>query len=104
MTARFGGAIALQTREAGQLQVEYSRRGSQLIPVRFGLGGSEHEVAEVIDSWPGEDHQYFKVRTTDGDSYILRYDETRNAWEVSVFREGEPSVPEGSATVDSTVG
>ena len=89
--------------ERRELQVEYSRRGSQLIPVRFGRSGSEHEVAEVIDSWPGEDHLYVKVRTTNDDLYILRYDETRQAWEVSVFREGEPSVPEGSATVDSTV-
>ena len=47
MTARFGGAIALQTREAGQFQVEYSRRGSQLIPVRFGRSGSEPLPLEV---------------------------------------------------------
>ncbi len=85
------------------MQVEYNRRGSQLIPVRFGLGGSEHEVAEVIDSWPGEDHLYFKVRTTNDDLYILRYDAARRAWEVSVFREGEPSVLERADTVDSTV-
>ncbi len=85
------------------MHVEYRLRGSQLVPVRFGRSGSEHEVAEVLDCWPGEDHLYFKVRTTNHDLYILRYDETRNAWEVSVFWEGEPSEPEGSATVDSTV-
>ena len=62
-----------------------------------------HEVAEVLDGWPGEDHLYVKVRTTNDDLYILRYDAAQNAWEVSVFREGEPSVPEGAATVDSTV-
>ncbi len=74
------------------MQVEYSRRGSQLIPVRFGLGGSEHEVAEVLDCWPGQDHLYVKVRTTNDDLYILRYDAAQNAWEISVFREGEPTV------------
>ncbi len=81
------------------MHVEYRLRGSKLVPVRFGQSGIEHKVAEVLDCWPGEDHQYVKVRTTNDDLYILRYDETRNAWEVSVFREGEPSVPEGSATV-----
>jgi hypothetical protein len=85
------------------VHVEYRLKGSQLVPVRFGLSGIEHEVAEVLDCWPGEGHLYVKVRTTKDDLYILRYDETRNAWEVRVFREGEPSVPEGSATVDSTV-
>ncbi len=85
------------------MHVEYRVRGSQLVPVRFGLSGVEHEVAEVLDRWPGEDHLYVKVRTTDGDSYILRYDAARNAWEVSVFREGEPTVPERTGTVDSTV-
>ncbi len=73
--------------------VEYCLRGSQLVPVRFGPSGIEHEVAEVLDCWPGEDHLYVKVRTTDGDSYILRYDTARGAWEVSVFGEGEPTIP-----------
>ncbi len=85
------------------MQVEYNRRGSQLIPVRFGLGGSEHEVAEVLDCWPGQDHLYVKVRTTNDDLYILRYDAARNAWVVSVFREGEPGVTSRPGTVDSTV-
>ena len=72
--------------------VEYRLRGSQLVPVRFGPSGIEHEVAEVLDCWPGEDHLYVKVRTTNDDLYILRYDAAQNAWEVSVFKEGEPTV------------
>ncbi len=72
--------------------VECCLRGSELVPVRFGPSGIEHEVAEVLDCWPGEDHQYVKVRTTNDDLYILRYDAAQNAWEISVFREGEPTV------------
>ncbi len=72
--------------------VEYCLRGSQLVPVRFGLSGIEYEVAEVLHGWPGEDHLYVKVRTTNDDLYILRYDAAQNAWEVSVFREGEPTI------------
>ena len=73
--------------------VEYCLSGSELVPVRFGANGIEHEVAEVLACWPGEDHLYVKVRTTGGDSYILRYDAAWGAWEVSVFREGEPTIP-----------
>jgi hypothetical protein len=49
--------------------------------------GSEHEVAEILDRWPGEGHEYVKVRTKGEDLYILRFDATRRAWEVSVFNE-----------------
>ena len=73
-----------------------SARGWRFVPVRFGPSGIEHGVAEVLDCWPGEDHLY-------DDLYILRCDAAQNAWEVSVCREGEPSVPEGSGTVGSTV-
>ncbi len=69
--------------------VEYRLRGSQLVPVRFGLSGIEHEVAEILDRWPGEDHLYFKVRTTDDDLYILRFDTNGQEWEISVFKEGD---------------
>jgi len=73
------------------LKVRCQQDAAQPVPLRFGPNGSEHDVAEVLDRWPGEDHQYFKVRTTDSDSYILRYDAAQSAWEVSVFREGEPT-------------
>ena len=46
-------------------------------------------MAEVLGYWPGEDHAYVKVLTTRDDSYILRYDMAQDAWEVSVFEEGE---------------
>ena len=74
------------------LQVHCRQDGAELIPLRFGRSGGEHEVAEILDRWPGEDHLYFKVRTTGDDLYILRYDATQQAWEISVFREGEPTV------------
>ncbi len=81
------------------LQVQSRQDRAELVPLRFGPNGSEHDVAEILDRWPGEDHQYFKVRTTDGDSYILRYDAARSAWEISVFKEGD----QRPGTVDSTV-
>lgn len=69
------------------LHVVCRRDGTAMIPTRFGPSGSEHEVAEILDRWPGEDHAYFKVRTTSGDLYILRHDTDSGAWEISVFRE-----------------
>lgn len=68
------------------MHVECRREGVTRVPVRFGRRGSEHEVAEVLDSWPGKDHLYFKVRTAEDDLYMLRYDAARAAWGIAVFR------------------
>jgi len=41
-------------------------------------------VLEVLDSWYGEDHLYFKVVVEGGDRYIVRRDED-GAWSVQQF-------------------
>jgi hypothetical protein len=41
-------------------------------------------VAEVLDSWYGEDHLYFKVVIEGGDQYIVRRDED-GLWSVQQF-------------------
>ena len=69
------------------LSVTCIRETGDLVPIRFGRDGGEHEVAAIQDRWPGFDHEYVKVRTVSGDTYILRYDEAEYVWEISVFRE-----------------
>ncbi len=81
------------------LQVQSRQDRAEPVPLRFGPNGSEHDVAEVLDRWPGEDHLYFKVRTTEDDLYILRFETSGQAWEISVFKEAD----QGPGTVDSTV-
>jgi hypothetical protein len=41
-------------------------------PVRFQLGERDYMVEELIDQWYGPDDAFFKVRTDDGNLYILR--------------------------------
>lgn len=65
-------------------------------PRRFRLDHRTVEVAEVVDRWLGEDHRYFKLRDPDGDTWILRYDEPRDRWELALYEaSGRPSA--GSA-------
>jgi hypothetical protein len=71
----------------GTSKVRCQLDGATLEPTRFGPTGREHRVAEVLDRWPGEGHEYFKVRTTEDDLYILRLDTNEQTWEVSVFKE-----------------
>lgn len=40
---------------------------------------------EILDRWYGEDHEYFKVKTKDGHTYLLRYDRRNDFWEISSF-------------------
>lgn len=58
-------------------------------PLRFGDGEATQEVAEILDRWPGADHDYFRVRTAGGGSFILRHDEYSDTWEIAAFDEAD---------------
>ncbi len=55
-------------------------------PKRFRLGERNVEVVENIDQWPGADYCYFKVRGDDDNLYILRLDQVRCEWELTMFQ------------------
>ena len=43
------------------------------------------EITENIDQWHGTDYRYFKVRGSDGNLYILRHDEFRANWKLTMY-------------------
>lgn len=43
-------------------------------------------VEEVLDSWLGPDHRYFKLKGDDGEVYIIRQDATSGTWELTPKR------------------
>ena len=51
-------------------------------PRAFLLGDLRVEVVRVLDRWRGEDHEYVKLDGSDGARYILRYDRSRDEWEI----------------------
>jgi len=53
------------------------------------LGDSTFEVAEVLDRWLAPDHRYFKIRTADEDTYILRQDTESGDWELVFYQKKE---------------
>ena len=55
-------------------------------PKRFRLNSRDVEIVENLDQWLGPDYRYFKVRGDDGNLYILRHDEGRDAWELTMFQ------------------
>jgi hypothetical protein len=70
-----------------QVQVEHcaGHLGVEL-PVRFRFDGREVEIAEHVDQWYGPDYCYFKVKDNDSNLYILRFDEGRVEWELTMFQ------------------
>ncbi len=59
------------------------------MPRRFRLDGREIEVVDNLDQWPGPNYRYFKVRDGDGNLYILRLDELRSEWELTMFQSAQ---------------
>jgi len=73
----------------------YAGHGGVEMPRRFRLDGREIEVADNLDQWQGAYDRYFKVRATDGDFYILRYDEARGIWELGAFTRSQTAIAGG---------
>jgi hypothetical protein len=60
-------------------------------PVRFCFRGREYHVVEIIDHWyEGSAHSsmplldYFKVKTDDFESYIIRYNHLFDKWSLAI--------------------
>jgi hypothetical protein len=64
-------------------------------PLRFRLGNRLIEIAEVVDRWLAPDYRYFKVRTSEGETYILRNDTTTGEWELTLF-EARKNFPQAN--------
>ena len=71
-----------------KLRVEcYAGAKADERPVRFQLGERDHMVEEVVDQWYGLDDVFFKVRTNDGNLYILLRNTAADAWTLESFRQ-----------------
>lgn len=80
-----------------EIRVEsYAGYRDQEEPWAFWLGERQLEVAELIDRWLSPEHRYFKLRATDGDFYILRYDEAQGIWELGAFTRSQTTATAGS--------
>ena len=57
-------------------------------PLRFQLGDRRYTVEEILDQWYEPNATYFKLRADDGNTYILRRDNStpEGIWTLSSFR------------------
>jgi len=72
-------------------------------PLRFTLGERTLEVQAVLDRWYSEDARYFRVSADDGDTYVLKYIEWEDAWELASFTGKHSSGTQPQAEISKTV-
>jgi hypothetical protein len=65
----------------------YSGHAANERPLRFTLGERTIEVIDVLDRWYGETEHYFRVSGNDGNTYVLKYIEREDQWELASFTE-----------------
>ena len=75
-------------------------------PCEFTVDEDLHEIAEVEDRWYEPAAMYFRVRTTGGKRFILRYTETDDEWTLQSGFDGDELLARPSiqlVTVDADV-
>src|SRR5262249_4839767 len=73
-------------------------------PRDFTVDEDLYEIAEVEDRWYEPEAMYFRVRTTQGKRYILRYDERGDEWTLQRGFDGDELLARPSVemvTIDS---
>lgn len=58
-------------------------------PVSFIIGEKTFQVVELLDTWYGEGHDYYKVSADDRAVYIIRYDREMDEWELTMMESGK---------------
>ena len=52
------------------------------------------EVRAILDPWYAPTHRWFRVDADDGNTYVLRHDETTDEWEIAAFTTSrQPATP-----------
>ncbi len=70
----------------------YSGHRADERPVRFTLGTQSLEIIFVDDQWYSPDATYFRVRASDGNTYVLRHSLEQDLWTLDAFRAGAEHV------------
>ncbi|MBA2690080.1 MAG: hypothetical protein H0U63_04690 [Burkholderiales bacterium] len=70
-----------------ELEVEcYAGYRGEREPRAFFLGERRVTVEEVIDRWLSPERRYFKIKSDDDATYILRHDEPSGVWPITLFQ------------------
>jgi hypothetical protein len=69
-----------------RVEVETDETLGLSMPRKFHFDWRAVEVVEILDQWFGADHRYCKLKGGDGALYILRLDENRYEWSLTMLQ------------------
>ena len=55
-------------------------------PLKFSIGDRAYIVERLDDKWYSPGVTYFRVLADDGNLYVLKHDESADAWSLDAFR------------------
>jgi len=58
-------------------------------PLRIRFASQTLEIAEVEDRWYSPGASFFRVRTTNGERYVLRREDAQDVWTLTAFRAAQ---------------
>lgn len=64
----------------------YSGYRGEETPRTIYLHDKEIQVKEILDMWLAPDHRYFKFLGSDDGVYIIRYDDSKCIWELTLYK------------------
>ena len=64
-------------------------------PRRFIVDEAVYEIASLLDRWYEPSMMYFKVQSTEGKTYLLRYDELTDEWGLERDFDPDSGFPHG---------
>jgi hypothetical protein len=84
-----------------RVEVDSSEAHGLSMPRRFRLDRRVVEVVKVLDQWFGTDYRYCKVTGSDRALYILRLDENRSEWTLTMYAspEAQTLAPQSGANM-----
>ena len=69
--------------------IAYSGYRANERPQSFTLDETLYEIGSIEDRWHEPDAEYFKVVTTDGKIYLLRYERQGDVWTLQTGFDGD---------------
>jgi hypothetical protein len=77
----------------------YSGYKADDLPRQFTLDEEIYEIAAVLDHWYEPSTTYFKVQSTEGKTYLLRYDAETDEWTLQSGFDGDELLARPSITL-----
>jgi len=62
-------------------------------PLSFDFAGKKIHIKKVLRQWRDEEHDYFKIVSTERDKFLLSYSRYKHIWEIRILNRDSVQIP-----------